>query len=162
MLIRRDLFTINATRKRLFSIVFFKCTYNTYAALNVSTKGLLEVSLETSIYRIPPRFSMDITRPVSIPSYELAKRSRWRFPGPGMRTSSSQQPRGLLHKTNMKLLILICLLVHCNNNKLNDPIIGSLVRNWSRVFNAIHTESWWNPIYGSFYSELPINLLSTR
>ena len=54
-----------------------------------------------------------------------------------MRISSSQQQRGLIHKTNTKLLIFVFRSI-TTTSWLNDPIVRSLVINGLHVCNGIH------------------------
>ena len=65
----------------------------------------------------------------------------------------SLQPRGFA--TTTKLLIFIFSF---DSNKLNNPIVGSLVGNGSRVFNDIHSRG--QILYESFLRNIRFSTIS--
>ena len=89
---------------------------------------------------------------VPVPSYAWSRRRRRRIiPGLGMRWAvpfSSLQPRGFATFQKQQRKCLNFVFSFDLNSKLNDTIVGSLVRSTSRVFNDIYSRG--QILYGRF------------
>ena len=69
----------------------------------------------------------------SVPSYAWSRNNSGTGYGYGQYPFVLYNRAVLPHKTTTKLLIFV--ISFDLNNKLNDPIVGSLIRSKSRVFN---------------------------